>query len=117
MYYAGRHVTKVLQEDGHMSNNVPDPTGIELEPLTIRKALPDDLGALRRLAQRDSARMIERPAIVAVVDGELRAAVSTKSGAALADPFYRTAELVELLRLRVHGARGAATNGRVQSSG
>jgi hypothetical protein len=100
-----------------MSNNTPSTTELEPEPLTIREALPDDLGALRRLAQRDSARMIERPAIVALVDGELRAAVSTKSGAALADPFYRTAELVELLRLHARGTRRSVTNGRVQSSG
>jgi hypothetical protein len=37
---------------------------------------------------------------VAEVDGRLRAAVSIEGGCAIADPFHRGSELVELLRVR-----------------
>lgn len=80
-----------------MSNNGYHPTEFTSEPITIRKAEDGDLPALRRLAERDSSRMIERPAIVAVRAGEPRAALSMRSGSVIADPFHRTAELVELL--------------------
>jgi hypothetical protein len=84
-----------------MSNNGYHPAEYTSEPITIREAMDADLPALRHLAQRDSARMIERPAIVAVTDGEPRAALSTRDGSVIADPFHRTAELVELLRAHV----------------
>lgn len=80
-----------------MSNNGYHPTEFTSEPITIREAEGGDLPALRRLAERDSARMIERPAIVAVRDGEPRAALSMRGGSVIADPFHPTAELVELL--------------------
>jgi hypothetical protein len=67
--------------------------------VTIRTAHPSDHEALRRLAERDSARPIGEPAVVAQVDGELRAAVSMRTGDTVADPFHPTAELVDLLRL------------------
>lgn len=81
-----------------MSNNGYHPTPYTSEPITIREAEQADLPALRRLAQRDSARPIERPAIVAVVDGEPRAALSMRNGSVIADPFRSTAEVVEMLR-------------------
>lgn len=69
--------------------------------VTIRAAHPTDHEALRRLAERDSARPIQEPAVVAQVDGELRAAVSVRTGDAVADPFHPTAELVDLLHLHM----------------
>ena len=67
--------------------------------VTIRAAQPADHEALRRLAERDSARPIGEPVVVAQVDGELRAALSVRTGDTVADPFHPTAELVDLLRL------------------
>jgi hypothetical protein len=69
-------------------------------PLTIRFA--DSLDALNlvRLAVLDSSEPLELPALVADVEGELRAALSLVDGSAIADPFHPTIELVELLSTR-----------------
>jgi hypothetical protein len=66
----------------------------------IRLARHDDAGALRRLAQLDSAGVPAAPLLVAEIDGELRAAVSLRDAGVIADPFHRTVALVELLRVR-----------------
>jgi hypothetical protein len=71
------------------------------ETVTIRMAVPADAGALRRLAELDSAPAPEPvPMLVAEVDGELRAALPFDGGRAIADPFRRTAELVAILAER-----------------
>ncbi len=74
-------------------------------PVTIRQAQTDDEADLWRLAALDSAPVLRDPVLVAEADGELRAAVSSADLRAIADPFQRTAELVDLLR------RVAATSG------
>jgi hypothetical protein len=65
--------------------------------VTIRVATPDDAPALKRLAELDSSEVPARPALVAEVGGELRAAVSLSDKAIIADPFQPTAPLVQLL--------------------
>jgi hypothetical protein len=70
---------------------------------TIRAAGPADAAALRRLAQRDTQALPEGDLLVAIVDGEARAAISLASGKSIADPFHPTAELVRMLEL--HGSR------------
>jgi hypothetical protein len=81
--------------------------------VTIRDAAGDDLRALQRLAQLDSARLPEFPIVVAESGGELRAAYSITEERAIADPFHRTAELVELLELHagrhLDGVNGGPT--------
>lgn len=66
--------------------------------IEIRPAHADDERALTRLAQLDSARVPPAPLLLAFEDGELRAAISLATGAAIADPFAPTGRLVELLR-------------------
>jgi hypothetical protein len=56
--------------------------------------------ALRELSQLDSARTIRRPALMAVVDDRLVAAISTEDGRAVADPFVPTEDALHLLRIR-----------------
>jgi hypothetical protein len=68
------------------------------EAITIRRSNGSDLIALRRLAALDDRRAPHGDAMLGFVDGELRAAVTLDGRKALADPFVRTAELVELLR-------------------
>ena len=68
--------------------------------MIIRRTTPDDGAALRRLAALDDARALRGDALVAEVDGEIRAALSLTDRRAIADPFRPTAELVELLRTR-----------------
>jgi hypothetical protein len=69
-----------------------------LDPVVIRMAHSGDESALRRLAVIDSAEALEAPVAIAEVDGEIRAALSLWDGFSIADPFFPTADLVELLR-------------------
>ena len=69
--------------------------------ITIRRLGADDDAAVTRLAQLDTARRPRGELIGAVLDGHLVAAISTTTGEAIADPFRRTAEIVEMLRMRL----------------
>jgi hypothetical protein len=83
--------------------------------ITIRLATPPDAPALIRLAQRDSALLPGSPPILlAEADGELRAALALDGGAAIADPFHPTADLVAILRARARQL--AATGSRATKS-
>jgi hypothetical protein len=73
--------------------------------LTIRPADLADLAALDRLAALDSAPAPAGDVLVAEVGGELWAAVDVDSGAAIADPFRPSADVVELLRLHAQGSK------------
>ncbi len=73
--------------------------------ITIRSARSDDAQALGRLAQLDSQRLPAGELVVAEVAGELVAAYAPESTRVIANPFLPTADVVEMLRLRVHGAR------------
>lgn len=69
------------------------------ETITIRPAYTDDHRALIRLAALDSADAPPaQPLLLAEVDGHLRVALSLRDGAAIADPFFPSAEIVVLLR-------------------
>ncbi len=81
------------------------------ETLTIRRADSSDTSALFRLAALDSASPPTGEALLAEVGGELWAAIEINSGAAIADPFRPSGELVDLLRLQV------SLDGRAQRSG
>jgi hypothetical protein len=80
-----------------MSNNSTD--------VTIRWALPADLAALQRVAALDSKQLPAGPLLVAVVEGQIRAAVSTLEDGDVADPFFPTLDLVRLLRTRASQLR------------
>jgi hypothetical protein len=68
--------------------------------VVIRAARGSDGTALDRLAALDSAHVPGGELLVAEADGALVAAHAPHSGATIADPFRRTADVVELLRLR-----------------
>ncbi len=68
--------------------------------VTLRYATAADAARLEHLAELDSASAPSGPVLVAEVDGRLRAALPLEGGVAIADPFHRGAELVDLLRLR-----------------
>jgi hypothetical protein len=74
--------------------------------LTIRRATAADAFALRRLAAIDSAYPPTGDVLLAEMDNELWAAVSVDTGAAVADPFRPSGDLVELLRFRAGRTAG-----------
>ncbi len=67
-------------------------------PLVLRPAAAVDSADLERLAALDSARPLTGEVMLAYAGGEVRAALSLDSGRSIADPFWRSAELVRLLR-------------------
>ena len=71
------------------------------EAITLRRSTGGDRDALRRLALLDDRGMPPGEAMLGFVNGELRAAVTLDGRKIVANPFARTAELVELLRARV----------------
>jgi hypothetical protein len=82
----------------------PQPT------IQIRAAQASDGPTLTRLAALDSAPVPFGPVLLAEVDGEPLAALDLRDGAVVADPFKRTAELVQLLK--VHATTVAETEER-----
>ena len=68
--------------------------------VSVRRAIAGDAAAIARVAALDSARVPEEPVLLAEVDEIVVAAVSLADGHVVADPFQRTADIVELLRLR-----------------
>jgi hypothetical protein len=67
---------------------------------TIRLAVPEDDGALRRLAELDSAAVLTGRVLIAEREGVPVAAIALDSGSVTADPFQPTADVVRLLRRR-----------------
>jgi hypothetical protein len=65
--------------------------------LVLRPATSADSAELERLAALDSARPLAGEVLVAYAGGELRAALSLETGRSVADPFWPSADLVELL--------------------
>jgi hypothetical protein len=70
------------------------------DEITIRLSRPEDRAAILRLAELDGRRPPSGESILAIVGGELRAALPLGGKTAIADPFRQTTELVELLRVR-----------------
>jgi hypothetical protein len=76
--------------------------------LTVRLATPADAFSLRRLAAIDSASPPTGDVLLAEMGDELWAALSIDTGAAVADPFRPSADLVDLLRFRARRLNGDA---------
>jgi hypothetical protein len=75
--------------------------------IIIRLATTADDTTLSNLAVLDSRHPLAGPAMLAEVDGTVRAALDLSDGSVAADPFVRTAEVVEMLRLRAARLEGA----------
>jgi hypothetical protein len=76
--------------------------------VAIRRALDTDVPLLHDLAELDSAKPLEGPVLVAVVEGAIWAAAGLDDGRVIADPFLPTGPAIELLELRVRQLRVAA---------
>ena len=67
-------------------------------PITIRQSNDTDAPVLRRLAELDSARPMEGPALIAEFGDRAIAAVSLDGRRAIADPFEPTEQVIALLQ-------------------
>jgi hypothetical protein len=76
-----------------------------MSEVTLRLAGDSDGEAIRSLAMLDDRRPPPVPVLLACRDGRLLAALSLATGDAVADPFQRTEELIQLLRCHAAGAR------------
>ena len=81
--------------------------GREQYPIAIRPARDSEMALLQDLAAIDSAKPLEGPVLVAVVEGRIWAALALDGERVIADPFLPTAPAVELLRLRLAQLRAA----------
>ncbi len=73
--------------------------------ITIRLAVPGDAHALAWLADLDCAVVPPSPVLLAEADGRPRAAISLRDGSTIANPFHRTAAILELLAARAEHLR------------
>jgi hypothetical protein len=88
---------------------------IATDTIIIRRAGAADARILARLAALDSAAQPGDDSLIAEIDGRPVAALDLADGRVVADPFARTADLVDLLRLRATRVRRASSGHRVRS--
>lgn len=79
--------------------------------VTVRLARDSDAQGLLRLAAMDSAPVPIGPTLVAEVDFGLVAALPIEGSQAIADPFHRTAAIVQMLELRAGQMRASTAAG------
>jgi hypothetical protein len=82
-------------------------TYVNTDTVVIRRAVAEDIDALRYLAALDSARALMGDVLVAERNGTVHAAYSVDEQRAIADPFVPTADLVTLLETRAAPLREA----------
>jgi hypothetical protein len=87
------------------------------DSVVIRVARESDGAALEQLARLDSAVVPAGDVLVAEADGEIVAALAPASGERIADPFRRTAALLELLAVRAGSRRAAERRGLAERLG
>jgi hypothetical protein len=68
--------------------------------VAVRQAAADDEQRVRELAILDARKLPAGPYLVAELDGETIAALSLSTGDVVSDPFRRTADAADLLRMR-----------------
>ena len=105
-YLLGREHRRELVRAASRAHRV-DAGSTPVTRVTLRYAGSADKRGLRELAELDSAEPPPGLALIAEVDGRVRAALPLDGSSPIADPFHRGAELIELLRVR------AAQLGRV----
>jgi hypothetical protein len=100
MLTAYSHQRELRQAAARSRHGEVDAEATPVTRVTLRRASAADAERLHRLAELDSGSVPSGGALVAEVDGRLRAALPLDGGAPLADPFHRGAELIDLLRMR-----------------
>jgi hypothetical protein len=102
--HLAQHAHTATSADAHPRRRASQASrnGVPLSAhVVLRRATLQDAAAIARLAALDSAPVPDGAVLIAVVDGHIAAALPFDGGRAIADPFLRTAHLVELLQLRL----------------
>ncbi len=74
----------------------------------IRPATEEDVRALSQLAELDSQRPLSGTVLIGEIDGEPAAAISLNENRIVADPFQRTSQLTQMLRMRAASLHAVA---------
>jgi hypothetical protein len=77
-----------------------DAAAAKVPAIELRLANVAEDHVLRRLAELDDAPELAGPVLLALIDGQAQAGLSLQDGRLVANPFIRTQEAVELLRMR-----------------
>ena len=93
-----------------LNGGEPDTVPMTSSPasLSLRHATSADSAAVAYLAALDDAERLTGSVLVAFDGDRPVAAVSLDDGRAVADPYTRTADVVDLLRLRARQSSGPA---------
>jgi len=95
-----------MSNKAHRPVHTPPP--IAGSSLVIRAAEEGDSEPIARIAQLDSATVPAGDLLVAELGGEIVAILPLGGGRAIADPFRRSADAVELLHQRARQVGGSA---------
>lgn len=76
--------------------------------IVLRSAGAADAAALRQLAELADRPLPAGPILLAASDGDVVAALSSRTGELVTDPFRASADLVQLLELRARQLRRLA---------
>jgi hypothetical protein len=80
----------------------------------LRLADASDAHVVARLADLDSARGLEGPVLLALLDGDAVAGMSLRDGRVVADPFVPASQAVALPRLRAEHLSGTRVRRRLR---
>ena len=83
-----------------------------IDPITLRYSKDGDRERIAELAELDGRPAPTGEVLLAEAEGRLVAAVGMTDGAAVADPFRPTADVVELMQMRVEQDREALARPR-----
>jgi hypothetical protein len=106
-WLAAKGARRASETRGRIGPTVPPRVPAPREPdpaqdlgITIRLSTTEDRPAILRLAELDGRKPPAGEMLLAIVCGELRVALALENRETIADPFFPTAGLVDLLRVR-----------------
>ncbi len=98
-FLAARELSRGLRTEA-VRGQIVDDGSTPVTRVTLRYASAADAGGLRRLAELEAAAAPLGAALVAEVDGRLRAALPLDGSVPIADRSHGGGELLDLLRVR-----------------
>ena len=97
-HHTSTEITKIIELEG-FARPAGEPQELP-DPVLVRRATAADAAHIDALARLDSRKLPQGPFLVAELGGEAVAAMSLTDGTVVADPFRRTRDAADMLRLR-----------------